>query len=89
MQDGIFKEAGGPLNLADLNTQIGWQSGRKGSYRQTRQWGYDSKLIKVTDWTNHGRPKQHTSPHDHFFLINPTGGSPIRGPEIPFRIIQE
>lgn len=32
-----------------------------------------------TDWTDHGRPKQHSSPHDHPWEENPTGGTPRRG----------
>ena len=41
---------------SDPHTQIGWAFGRKGDYKQTRQWGKDGKLIKTTDWTDHGRP---------------------------------
>ena len=71
----------------DPHTQIGWAFGRKGGYKQTRQWGKDGKLIKTTDWTDHGRPLQHPNPHDHLHTTNPTGGIEKYGDPIPFRII--
>jgi hypothetical protein len=63
----------------DPHTQIGWRDGRKGGYRQTREFGENGKPVKDTDWTDHGRPKQHQSPHDHPWEDNPTGGTPRRG----------
>ena len=67
-----------PLSSAP-HTQIGWRDGRKGGYRQTREFGEKGKPIKDTDWTDHGRPKQHQNPHDHLWEDNPTGGTPRRG----------
>ena len=47
------------------HTQIGWQKGRKGDYIQTLEWGENGVPVKRTDWTDHGRRKNHTNPHDH------------------------
>ena len=70
-------EHGRPVREVDVpHTQIGWQTGRRGDYKQTREWDAGKDAIKRTDWTDHGRPKDHTSPHDHFNLPNPTGGTP-------------
>ncbi len=69
------------------HTQIGWRDGTKGSYRQTRQWGYDGKPTKTTDWTDHRLPLIHDSPHDHVFNENSTGGTLNYGNPVPFRII--
>ena len=72
------------------HTQIGWQKGRKGDYIQTREWGYNGKPIKTTDWTDHGRPQSHPyNPHDHPFLKNSTGGTTIRGEDKPFEITKD
>ncbi|CUI18073.1 rhs family protein (plasmid) [Candidatus Protochlamydia naegleriophila] len=69
------------------HTQIGIRSSDKGDYKQTRQWGYDGKEIKTTDWTDHGTPNIHPNPHDHLATPNPTGGTPGRGDAVPFQII--
>ncbi len=61
------------------HTQLGMREGSKGSYRQTREWGYDGQQVKTTDWTDHGRPGVHSNPHDHPTIPNPTGGTPKRG----------
>jgi hypothetical protein len=67
------------------HTQLGERKGRKGSYRKTREWGKDGKLEKDTDWTDHGRPKDHPNPHQHRWLPNSTGGTPQRGPAEPMK----
>jgi hypothetical protein len=67
------------------HTQIGEKAGRKGDYRQTREWK-DGKPVKETDWTDHGRPKDHPNPHDHRIIPNPTGGTPQRGPAEPMQV---
>lgn len=56
--------------------------GRKGEYR-----GYDDngKLVPIRDidFTDHGRPKEHSNPHhQHDYLPNPTGGTPQHGPAV-------
>jgi hypothetical protein len=67
----------------DPHTQIGWQEGRRGGYVQTREFGPNGQPVKQVDWTNHGRPGQHTDPHVHDYVPNPTGGSPQHGPARP------
>ena len=54
------------------HTQLGTKSGKKGEYPQTKEWGakgdrgYDDNTPKdVKDWTDHGRPNEHTDPHKH------------------------
>ena len=61
------------------HTQLGTQSGRRGSYPQTKEWGakcdrgYDGNTPKdVKDWTNHGRGRDHPDPHRHPY--NPETG---------------
>ncbi len=65
------------------HTQIGWHEGRRGGYVQTREFGANGQAIKQVDWTNHGRPTQHTNPHVHDYLPNPSGGTPQHGPPRP------
>ncbi len=67
------------------HTQIGWRLGRIKDYRQTREWSYDGKEIKTTDWTDHDRPSVHPYPHDHNPTLNPTGGTLRKGDITPFR----
>jgi RHS repeat-associated protein len=69
----------------DPHTQIGWQEGRRGGYVQTREFGPNGQPVKEVDWTNHGRPAQHTDPHVHDYVPNPTGGTPQHGPARPPR----
>lgn len=77
---------GVPMPLSEVeHTEIGGRSGRKGEYRQTRQWDADSNEIKTTDWTDHGR-KGHSNPHDHFAEPNPSGGTSQRGDAKPSEI---
>ena len=74
------------------HTQIGWRVSKRDDqppYRQTREWGYNGKEIKTTDWTDHGRPKNHTNPHDHSCKPNTTGGTPERGDPQTFKITDE
>jgi RHS repeat-associated protein len=65
------------------HTQIGWYNGRKGGYVQTLEFGPNGKPIKRIDWTDHGRPREHTNPHCHDYLPNPTGGNHVQGPARP------
>jgi hypothetical protein len=71
------------------HTQIGWRESRFSPYRQTREWGYNGRKIKTTDWTEHGRPKIHTNPHDHHYTPNTTGGTQKRDKSQPFKITDE
>lgn len=67
----------------DPHTQIGWQDGRRGGYVQTREFGPNGQPVKQVDWTDHGRSAQHTDPHVHDYVPNPTGGTPQHGPARP------
>jgi RHS repeat-associated protein len=69
----------------DPHTQIGWREGRRGGYVQTREFGPNGQPVKQVDWTDHGRPAQHTDPHVHDYVPNPTGGTPQHGPARPPR----
>lgn len=69
-------------NIPDVDmphTQLGYKEGRKGVYTQAREWGYDAngKLVpkRDIDFTDHGRPSNHPSPHQHRYIENPTGGT--------------
>ncbi|CRG51914.1 hypothetical protein [Yersinia wautersii] len=68
------------------HTQIGTKSGRKGSYTQAREWGYDGNGILVPkrdiDFTDHGRPDGHPNPHQHSYTPNPSGGTLQHGPAV-------
>ena len=57
------------------HTQIGHQQGRRGDYVQTVEFGEGGVPVKRVDWTDHGRPKDHTNPHVHDYSPNETGGS--------------
>jgi hypothetical protein len=65
------------------HSQIGGTKGRKGEYAQTREWGENGQPIRRIDWTDHGRPNEHTNPHQHRFIPNPTGGTPRVGDAEP------
>jgi RHS repeat-associated protein len=74
------------------HTQLGTKQGRKGSYPQSREWG-KSKNGELTpkkdiDWTDHGRPSEHTNPHEHEYTPNQTGGTPTRGDGKPVQTTQ-
>ncbi|WP_177104642.1 hypothetical protein [Pseudomonas gingeri] len=74
------------------HTQLANRRGRKDEYRQAREWhlNKDGKLEpkRDIDFTDHGRPKEHTSPHQHDFIPNPTGGTPQHGPARPLEYPQ-
>jgi len=70
------------------HTQIGTEQGSKGPYKQAREWKPDGqggvKPKKDIDFTDHGRPGNHTNPHQHNYEPNPTGGTEKRGKAVPF-----
>jgi RHS repeat-associated protein len=70
-------EANGP------HTQLGRKEGRNGSYPQAREFDGNGKPVRDVDFTDHGRPGNHTNPHEHPYIDNPTGGTPQRGPSRP------
>jgi hypothetical protein len=70
------------------HTQLGTATSRRaGEYTQAREWGYDEKgnlvPIRDIDFTDHGRPQNHTNPHQHDYVPNPTGGTSQHGPAKP------
>jgi RHS repeat-associated protein len=66
-------EAEGPYS------QLGQRDGRKGKYDQAREFDAEGKPVRDVDFTDHGRPNQHPSPHQHVYRPSPTGGTPSRG----------
>lgn len=46
-------------------------SWRSGKYKQTREFNEQNRPIKDIDFTNHGRPDNHSNPHEHRWLDNP------------------
>ena len=76
---------GNPIPDTNIpHTQLGTKSGRKGDYTQAREWGYDAhnQLVpkRDIDFTDHGRPGNHPNPHQHDYIMNPTGGTFQHGP---------
>jgi RHS repeat-associated protein len=53
------KEATGP------HTTLGTKEGRKDTYTQGAEFDGDGNLVKRIDYTDHGRPQNHTNPHQH------------------------
>ncbi len=70
-------EASGPYS------QLGRKPGRNGAYDQAREFDKQGKPVRDIDFTDHGRPSSHPSPHQHRYIPNPTGGTPQRGPTEP------
>ncbi len=65
------------------HTQLGKKDGRKGKYDQAREFDGSGRPVRDVDFTDHGRPRDHTNPHQHPYQPNPTGGTPRRGPQEP------
>ena len=61
------------------HTQLGTKEGRGGDYTQGREFDKDGKPLKDIDHTDHGRPGEHTNPHEHLYEENRTGGTLQRG----------
>lgn len=60
------------------HTQLGSQEGRKGRYNQAREFDQNGNVVKDIDFTDHGRGGNHPNPHQHSYIQNPTGGTPMR-----------
>jgi RHS repeat-associated protein len=65
------------------HTQLGTKKGSKGAYPQAREFDAYGKPVRDIDFTDHGRPQDHTNPHQHLYEPNPTGGTPQRGDPKP------
>jgi uncharacterized protein RhaS with RHS repeats len=72
------RESNGDLKPESVypHTQIGETEGRKGSYKQTLEWDSGKRPKQRVDWTDHGRPSDHTDPHAHPAVPNPPYESP-------------
>ena len=76
---------GVPIPSCDTpHTQLGTNIGRNGPYTVAREFGYNGQRIRDIHFTDHGRPGNHTNPHQHPSFPNPTGGTPIFGGPEPF-----
>lgn len=66
------------------HTQLGSKKSRSTgeTYSQRRTFDKDGNPTKDVDFTDHGRPQQHTNPHQHKHTPNPSG-SPQRGSAEP------
>ena len=60
------------------HTQLGTKQGRKGPYRQAREFDEKGNPVRDIDFTDHGRPQNHPNPHQHKYKDNPTGGTKQR-----------
>ena len=60
---------------------MGTNIGRKGEYKQAREFDAEGKPVKDIDFTDHGRPQNHPNPHQHDYLQNQTGGTLQRSKE--------
>jgi RHS repeat-associated protein len=77
-------ENGVPVPEVDVpHTELGKAQGSKGKYPQAREFGKDGEPIRDIDFTDHGRPLDHTNPHQHKRGDNPTGGTRTRGDAEP------
>jgi hypothetical protein len=67
------------------HTQLGTEISRKaGPYTAAREFGENGEWKRDIHFTDHGRPQNHTNPHQHFAIPQPTGGTPGYGPAVPF-----
>ena len=64
-----------PEAAGTSHTQLGTKSGRKGDYKQAREFDKDNKPVRDIDHTDHGRPQNHPNPHQHKYKQNSTGGT--------------
>lgn len=61
------------------------KKGSKGDYRQAREFDSKGNPKRDVDFTDHGRPQNHTNPHQHKYEPNKTGGTPQRGKAEPLQ----
>lgn len=57
------------------HTQLGTKKGRNGDYKQAREFNEQNKPVSDIDFTDHGKPQNHTNPHKHDYIENATGGT--------------
>jgi RHS repeat-associated protein len=72
-QDPLRKDENGlkvpdPEAVGNAHTQLGTKQGRKGKYKQAREFDENGREIRDIDFTDHGRPNAHPdSPHQHIY----------------------
>jgi len=77
-------EHGVPIPETDApHTELGKEEGRRGKYPKAREFDKNGKPLRDIEFTDHGRPHDHTSPHQHVPKPNGTGGTPNRGDPVP------
>lgn len=47
-------------------------------YTQAREFDDNGRPIRDIDFTDHGRPQNHSNPHQHRYIENQTVGTPER-----------
>lgn len=52
--------------------------GEFGKYVKAREFGYNGQRVKDIEFTDHGRPHDHTCPHQHKANDNASGGTKMR-----------
>ncbi|RKN75920.1 hypothetical protein D7Z94_24985 [Ulvibacterium marinum] len=65
------------------HTQLGTKEGRNGNYKQAREFDSEGKPVRDVDFTDHGRPNEHSNPHQHKYNESQTGGTQQRGKAEP------
>lgn len=62
------------------HTQLGTRYSKKNKYKypQAREFDKYGNPVRDIDFTDHGRPLEHRSPHQHRWEFNSTGGSQTR-----------
>jgi hypothetical protein len=65
-------------DVPDPHTQLGIRVDKQGNplYRQAREWGPDGQWTREIDFTDHGHPDVHTSPHQHPRKVTGGRGNP-------------
>lgn len=66
------------IELSIFGTCFGRSTGSRRSYNQARKFDSQGNPVRDIDFTDHGRPQNHTNPHEHPYIPNKTGGTPQR-----------
>lgn len=72
-------------NAIGPHTQLGTKKGRYEKYPQAREFDKKGRPVRDIDFTHHGYPQNHANPHEHLWLENQTGGTPMRGDAQPLK----
>lgn len=81
------RRSGDPLpdpEATGAHSRIGTKESRRGgSYTQAREFDADGNPVRDIDFTDHGRPQNHTNPHQHRHIPQEQGGTRRRGSAEP------